>query len=232
MEVDVFRGFPAGRLRLTPVPDLFFTTVLPAIDNLAELRVTLHLFYLLTKPARAGKGVSAIELASDTALQRGLRLDGGDLTAALQAAVGRGGVLRCRLRNQDALLDWYFLNTETGREALDRAVRAGEAVPESGDTLRGASDRPNVFSLYEQNIGLLQPLIVEELQEAQKLYPGEWIEEAFKIAVENNVRRWRYISAILERWRNEGKDHERAARDDPEDGRGYLTGKYADRIKH
>ncbi|MGI6380667.1 MAG: DnaD domain protein [Anaerolineae bacterium] len=43
---------------------------------------------------------------------------------------------------------------------------------------------------------LLQPLIAEQLQQAEADYPPEWIEDAFRIAVESNVRNWRYIAAI------------------------------------
>ena len=32
-----FAGFPPGRLRTTPVPNLFFADLLPAIDHLGEL---------------------------------------------------------------------------------------------------------------------------------------------------------------------------------------------------
>jgi len=42
-----FAGFSTKRTRLVPVPDLFFTELLPQIDNLWELKVTLHLFWLL-----------------------------------------------------------------------------------------------------------------------------------------------------------------------------------------
>jgi DNA replication protein DnaD len=59
-----------------------------------------------------------------------------------------------------------------------------------------------------------------------------WIEEAFKIAVEKNVRNWRYIRAILERWQTEGKSDEEYGRDYREDGQSYLRGKHTDFIKH
>ena len=71
---------------------------------------------------------------------------------------------------------------------------------------RIAVERPNIFQLYEQNIGLLQPIIAEQLQEAEDTYPAEWIEEAFTIAAEQNVRNWRYVRAILDRWLAEGRD--------------------------
>jgi len=93
-------------------------------------------------------------------------------------------------------------------------------------------ERPNIFALYEQNIGLLQPLIAEELREAEKTYPAAWIEEAFKIAVERNARNWRYIKAILERWTREGKDDGAPKRGSKEDRYRYIKGEYADYIEH
>jgi DnaD/phage-associated family protein len=93
-------------------------------------------------------------------------------------------------------------------------------------------ERPNIFVLYEQNIGLIQPLIAEELREAEKTYPAAWIEEAFKIAVERNARNWRYIQRILERWAAEGKDDGRDRRRSEKDRRRYIEGEFADYIEH
>ena len=50
----------------------------------------------------------------------------------------------------------------------------------------------------------------EELGKAAETYPTRWIEEAFEIAVEQDVRRWRYVRGILDRWMREGKDGRRA----------------------
>ena len=44
-----FAGFPDGKLRLTAVPNLFFSDLLPIIDHLAELKVTLSAFWALTQ---------------------------------------------------------------------------------------------------------------------------------------------------------------------------------------
>jgi DNA replication protein len=70
-------------------------------------------------------------------------------------------------------------------------------------------DRPTVFTLYEQNVGLLQPIIAEELREAAEIYPADWLEDAFRLSAERNIRNWKYIRAILERWQREGRDDER-----------------------
>jgi len=58
--------------------------------------------------------------------------------------------------------------------------------------------------IYESNIGLLAPLIGEQLKELSDKYSSEWFKEAVKLACSNNVRRLSYISAILDRWKIEG----------------------------
>nr|MBC8263927.1 DnaD domain protein [Anaerolineales bacterium] len=62
--------------------------------------------------------------------------------------------------------------------------------------------------------------------------PADWIEEAFRIAVEHNARRWRYVRSVLERWATGGKDSEKTGRDTGKDRRRYIEGKYADYIEH
>ena len=111
----------------------------------------------------------------------------------------------------------YFLNDEGGRKAL-KMVQQGEgnampAVPpqvhrgvRDGEMDEPPEPKANVFTLYEENIGLLTPLLAEEIKEAEASYPWPWIEEAFKIALSRNVRNWHYIETILRRWATEGKD--------------------------
>ena len=76
-----------------------------------------------------------------------------------------------------------------------------------------SSNKPsNIFSLYEDNIGMLSPMIGEELKEAERRYPSSWIEDAIREAVSNNKRNWRYIMAILNRWEQEGRKDGRSRR--------------------
>jgi DNA replication protein len=94
-----------------------------------------------------------------------------------------------------------------------------------------ASERPNIFRLYEENMGPLTPLISEALQEAEKTYASEWIEDAMRIAVKKNVRNWRYVEAILKSWQEKGRD-DTNRRDSEKDRRRYIEGEYADFIEH
>lgn len=67
-------------------------------------------------------------------------------------------------------------------------------------------DGKNIFTLYESTIGLITQNIVDDLKDAEKEYPLEWIEKAFKIAAENNARNWRYVRRVLENMKNKGVD--------------------------
>ena len=237
--MEGFVGFPAGRVRSTPVPDLFFSELLPQIDSMAELKVSLHVIWLLARKKGHLRCVRREELLGDGVLLRGLQVPGQMpehlVEEGLDKAVARGTLLHLALRSEDGQeQSWYFLNSEQGRQSVDE-VRQGEVVLDSSAVLEEPqveAERPNIFVLYEQNIGLLQPMIAEELREAEDSYPAEWIEEAFKIAAQQNVRKWRYIHAILERWAAEGKDDGETGRDSEEDRYRYITGKYKDYVKH
>ena len=75
----------------------------------------------------------------------------------------------------------------------------------------------------EQNIGALTPLIADELLDAERNFPANWLKEAVRTAVENNARSWRYVLAILERWKREGKDdHGKGRADTEKTRRRYL----------
>ena len=131
-------------------------------------------------------------------------------------------------------MDLYFLNTERGRAAVEGITR-GEwrPWPDDDEPVSLLIERPNIFVLYEQNIGALTPMIADELRDAEQAYPISWIEDAIKSAVENNVRRWRYVVAILEKWREQGR-HEQDGfnrRDTQKKLRGQVPKEYEDIVK-
>lgn len=231
-----FAGFPAGKQATTPVPNLFFSEVLPDVDHLGELKVTLHVFWLLTQRKSDHPCVSGRELAADRRLLAGLPAPGMSPTEALRDALDRAVAHRALLRvttgEGASRSDWYFVNSEKGRRAVDGLLAGKWSPAESGLPVRLQAERPNVFVLYEQNIGPLTPLLAEELMEAEDVYPAAWIEDAFREAVELNKRSWRYIQRILERWAAEGKEDETARRGAERDRRRFIEGEYADYIEH
>jgi DNA replication protein len=231
-----FGGFPAGKQPYTPVPNLFFSELLPAIDHLAELKVTLHVFWLLTKKTGPRRYVSGAELAADRHLLRGLDMPAMSPEEALQDALERAVVRRSLLRattgEGETLRDWYFVNSAKGRQAMDDLLAGKWSPVDTDQPVRLEGQRPNIFVLYEQNIGILTPLLAEELMEAEDTYPASWIEDAFRESVELNKRSWRYVQRILERWAAEGKEDETSRRGDERDRRRYIEGEYADYVEH
>ena len=195
--MKLFSGFPDGKLSVTPLPNLFFSELLPAIDNLEELKVTLHIYWKIkNRKAREPLCVTLDELLGDKTLIQSIGKS--KLQGTLDAAVSRGTLLHRESNN-----DWYFINDESGRRAFEKteSLEKPARKRESAQT----TERPNIFALYEQNIGMLTPMIAEELKEAEKEYSAEWIEEAFRIAVKRNKRSWDYIEGILKRMKTEGR---------------------------
>ena len=224
-----FQGFPAKSGRQTPILNLFFTAVLPLIDDLVELKVTLQLFWRLSWKKGYPRFVTLKELAGDLDVMSGLARDGKDpsqeLARGLQRVIARGTFLHLGLEREDSTEHLYFLNTDAERRAIARVQRGEvdlgalpkvEAVPEP-------PEHRNIYGLYEENIGVLTPLIAEDLKEAEELYPFPWIVEAFKEAVRLNRRRWRYIQRILENWKAEGRPHGKPRRDTEEVPGGRQT---------
>jgi DNA replication protein len=227
-----FPGFPAGKQPYTPVPELFFAEVLPDADHLGELKVTLHVFWLLARQKGERPYVGGDELAADGRLMAGLGVTGLPaeevLADALERAVARGTLLRVFAAQRS----WYLVNSARGRQAVEEMLAGKWSPAAEGEAVEVQVQRPNIFALYEQNVGPLTPLLAEELQEAEDSYPASWIEDAFREAVELNKRSWRYIQRILERWATEGKDDETARRSREGDPRRFIEGKYADYIEH
>jgi DnaD/phage-associated family protein len=225
-----FDGFPEGKVRLTPIPALFFTDLLPQIDQLNELKVVLYAFWRLDRLEGMFRYLRRSDFAGDAQFMGGL--EGGveverALDEALAGAVRRGVLLKAilALETEETL---YFLNTPKGRAAV-RAIEQGRWRP-SGEPqmpVELALEPPNIYRLYEQNIGPLTPLIAESLREAEAEYPESWVNDAFRIAVENNKRSWRYIEAILRRWQEKGRDEQKGRgpsdrRDTEKDRRRYA----------
>jgi DnaD/phage-associated family protein len=228
-----FKGFTPGKTQLTSIPAQFFSELLPQIDDLGELKVTLYAMWALEQMEGEFRYLRFEDFLEDETFMAGMTSREA-LEKALDRAVKRGTLLQVALTlDEDELRRFYLINTPRGQTALD-AIQKGDWQP-SGDREYPIAldlERPNIFRLYEQHIGPLTPIMGDVLTEAESTFPAVWIEEAVRIAVENNVRKWRYIQAILDSWQREGK-HERTDRRRPqEDARKYVEGEFADFIEH
>jgi DnaD/phage-associated family protein len=212
------------------MPELVFVELIPLIDDLAELKLTLHVLWRLVRQQSKVRYLRRDDLIFDEVLQSSLSgLSDTPIHAvdeALKRAVERGTLLEVKAIIGDTPEHLYFVNTPKGRSAV-QAIAHGEWP----DEIESAG-RPNIFTLYEQNIGLLTPLITDELKKAEQEYPSEWVDDAFREAVSLNKRSWKYIRAILERWRVNGRPDETGRRTGETDRRRYIKGEYGEYIEH
>lgn len=219
-----FDGYKAGKQRIVPVPAQFFSELVPKIDSLAELRVCLYFFWRLERMDGEFRFLRAADIQADPKFMKLLGDTPADaqttLQTALAAAVSHGALLTAE---QPAGETYYFLNSARGRAAVEAIQRGEWRAPANlpgGPDL--SLDHPNIYRLYEENIGPLAPMIAETLREAEQTYPMAWIEEAIRLAVEHNKRSWRYAAAILERWQQEGRDEREDRRDSEAARRRYA----------
>lgn len=236
---QIFTGFPA-KAEGTFIPNLFFTRIMPEIEDMVELKTTLHIFWLLYHKRGYPRFVTFNELLSDMTLISGIKDEAKSpaqsLRQALNSAVQRGTILHLTLKRDNQSEEVYFLNTPTDKKAMSQILEGkfpleGLKLTKEPETVITHSQ--NIFTLYEQNIGMLTPMIADELREAEKLYPPEWIQSAFKEAITLNKRNWKYIARILERWATEGKDYGKPQRYSKKetDPNKYIKGKYGRLVK-
>jgi DnaD/phage-associated family protein len=186
----------------------FFTQAVPKIQDLAELKVVLYVAYLILRKPDHPHFATYKELKAESC-RLSAKLSDETLRQALDSAVEHGTLLHSTSNINGMLGDVYSLTVDSYQPPTI-----------------------NIFDLYEQNIGMITPIIAEELKEAERLYPPQWIEEAFKEAVTLNKRSWKYIARILERWASEGKDSGEYKRDiKKDDPDKYIKGKYGRFVK-
>jgi len=234
-----FDGFPTGsKLSPTAFPALFFSDLLPMIDDLAELKVTLFCFWALHQKEGRFRYLRRDDFYNDAALKQGLLAaqPGADLDTildtALTRALERGTLICAKVALDSGEETLYFVNTERGRTAVQQVESGAWQPGDDKNPVEILPERPNIYRLYEANIGALTPIIADHLKDAEKDYPLDWIQEAIRAAVENNKRSWRYIQAILKRWEKDGKQGQPARRSTGQDGKHYASGEFADFIEH
>ncbi len=212
------RTYPAplpANARRIPIPAAAMAQWLADIDDIVELKVTLRALALLAEEPRRRSvppSVAIEDLLDDRVL--GAALSGGDgnsVRSGLAAAIDRGtlvairdrGTVRVLLNDDDCrrYVETADISELTGADLAGQAdADAPETHPDSPTT---EEPRANIFTLYEQHIGPYGHSIAEQLRAAEEEYPADWIADAIAVAAERNVRNWRYVDAVLRRWKQE-----------------------------
>ncbi len=227
-----FTGFPSGKVHMTRVPATFFSDLLPDIDHMGELKTTLYAIWHLDRQEGNIRYLLTDDFLKDEKFIACLGNSEEDRRSSLDDALERACQRGTFIRVSDDRMNVYFLNTPLGRAAAEGLTK-GEwsLVDYPANEICLAMERPNIFELYEKNIGPLTPIISQVLQDAEKGYSLDWIEDAIRLAVLKNARNLRYVEAILRSWKEKGRD-ETNRRDTQEDRRKYIEGEFADFIEH
>ncbi|HUF39899.1 MAG TPA: DnaD domain protein [Anaerolineales bacterium] len=228
-----FSGFESNR-GATAVPSAFFHDLLPAIDHLGELKISLYALHRLERQEAPQPYLDPEAVLGDADFTAGFGETPAERKAAiadsLERAVARGILLRGVFRGGEEEQMLYLLNSPRGRAAL-RGLEEGRWGPDDEEIPEPLPERPNIFQLYEKNIGPLTPLLADTLREAEAEYPPEWIEDALAIALSNNVRKWRYVEAILHSWREKGRNDREDRQAAETSGRKYIEGEFSEFIE-
>ncbi len=210
-----FAGFTSSET-FTQVPDSLIH-LLKEIDDAAELKVTLYALWRIEHIEGHFRGLREADFEAES-----LGMSSGEIRLGLGKAVKRETLLR-REREADVA---YFLNSPRGRFSADAFEKGQwrESAMGSSTPMR----KSNIFKLYEENIGALTPLLSDMLREAEKNYPAAWFEEAFEIAVSRNIRNWKYVEAILVRWKEKGKDERKDQQNPVKDADRYTDSEFSE----
>ena len=211
--MEKFKGFTESET-FSQIPDTFFHQLLKQIEDVAELKVTLYLIWRVEHMEGPFRALSRMDFNI-----KDLGLPAEEITHGLKKAVQRGILLEVRRET----MVYFLLNSPRGR-ATAQAMESGRWNPKTG-IATPPIDRPNIFKLYEENIGPLTPLIADALKDAEDTYSAEWIEAAIEEAVLRNARNWKYCEAILKHWKEEGRAEKQDRRDDKKPGEQSLDRK-------
>jgi len=204
-----FGGFTSGVVRMVNVPEAFVTELLPILQNPQEIKLFIYALWAVQQMEGEVRVLSLKNLKTDSQLATLLNVSQEELPTTLlpilEQAVEHKALLE--IIPQGEMDRYYLVNTTRGQAAVSAFIQ-GKWAPRA-DSLQTTPlhlAQPEVFKLYEENIGLLTPLLAEQLKLALDEYPAEWVAEAINEAVKNNVRRWAYIQRILENWRERGRN--------------------------
>lgn len=190
-----------------PVPAAMFGSLLETINDLNELKVVLRFLWHLTQVQTLSRGVSSGTLENDQVLLNVLGSPDA-IRTAIGNAVTRGVLLELDPSANVATTEASYGLNANWYEGKDRGFSLRVSTDAIINGTPSDSGDLNIYSIYEENIGALTPLIAEGIKDAEKNYPDFWIKDAIRESVAYNKRSWRYIERILERWKKEGRGYE------------------------
>ena len=124
----------------------------------------------------------------------------------------------------------YSTNTVAIPSSAAASASSSSVSNNKRGVVRGEENLAAITKVYEENIGIITPMVAEKLKDIAERYPPGWFKDAVAEAVEANVRKLSYIESILERWEREGYKAPRGkgGRSDGEAKQASRTGRGGD----
>jgi len=220
-----FHGFTANGSPVE-IPANFFTELLAEIGDIHALKILLLAFQ--------SASISEDQITyfiPDRMVAEYFPKEQPAFWQGLVLAIENNWLLSTETNIEGSLINICLLNTQKNNAALE-AIQQGKIIlTEIGEQTN--SQRPDIFSLYEQNIGPLTPIIADTLKDLERIHPPDWISKAIQTAVKNNARSLRYIEVVLQNWQEEGNydrtDKRRSKKTSEEfDPEGRPDGEFSD----
>ena len=162
-----FVGFPDQNMLAVVVPDLFFIDLLPQIDDLAELKLTVYFFWLLNEQEGPLRFVRGDDLRRDETLLNGLSLESElrsplhALDDALQRAVARNTLIRMDV--DAGSQDDVECHNGNGRQNEDASpIAEKEPFVEDWYFLNTAKGRQSVAAIRQGRLAELRGVVPDE----------------------------------------------------------------------
>jgi hypothetical protein len=178
--MKTFSGFPDGELKMSALPEMFYTGLLPLIDDLPEMKVTVACFRLCWQKSGLVRWTTSAELMRDPALSDVPE----EIAAGVMKAIRRGSLVGALDRSG---LQYLFPNSELGQ-----GRRRDQTRREDRTRSRRLWTPQHLCAVTSKTSGA-DAADRRAAEDANREFPPQWIEYAFAEAVKQNARSWAYV---------------------------------------
>ncbi len=231
-EIPVSLVFPkvSGTPGSTLVPNSFFNKFIPGVEHVEDILTLLWCAYLMQDKAAAKKrpffSMEDIWLADGVEhsyTKIGITKE--NFFKSLERCAEQGSLSKVTVNQKNHKETVFFLSYPGSLEEIEDLgnVHLGLNIPFDIEDAE-SSVITNLFELYEENFGVVSPIVAENLIEISRNHDFELIKQAFQEAALHGVGNWRYIERILENQEKEGYVNETDRRDSFESRKNNYTG--------
>ena len=210
MSPQSIKGFPLpDDYATTRVPNTVLGRVLSSINDADEIKLILRAVWLLEHQRGYPRYITIDDLRRDRVLSVTLP-DQSDFDRILKSAIKHGVFVEVSINNNARLM---FNTASAQRASVDNSatpeVSNNDSDVNGWDTPAASTRHADAFQAYEENIGILSPMIRQNILSALEDFTDEDITHAIRIAIENESRSWAFVAGVLRRWTRDGIPHER-----------------------